>query len=186
MGLAKGFLRKRIEERVQKLKKEVEETINREIGPAMIEAAKLTWEHYDPKIQELFRNAVQAFYDDYQPKSYGRAGTLYKILETTIASPKYILNEQEEIVVHRGVNLYAHVYEQGWHGGAMAPDGVYRYRTGLNFEAWGDPATRAAESPHDAFWREYYSLRNGELQDFFGQKVRECLAKRLPYNATFS
>lgn len=114
-------------------------------------ATKMVKASAETKLRDAFNKAVKDWYDSYTPHEYERRGSLYNIFEINPEDEdgsNLDLFEDSAVMGRSGdkgtPNLYEHVFEQGWHGGAYG-DGYgtprYRYPTPW-YTHWGKDAIR--------------------------------------------
>jgi len=165
----------KMKERAQEIADQVLECMNE----ATQRASDRYIELVDERIQECFRDAVAAFYDNYQPKYYDRNESLYDILDTELTGESYWISFHPENMTpyrtgYTGEDgLYQTVFKEGWHGGAAygedhpspgvphwrTPEGIYRY--------WGRRAAKAADSPFDDFKYRLQDYADGLAHEDF-------------------
>ena len=142
------------------------------------------------KIEEIFKDAVDNFYNSWEPMDdgYDRHLSLYKALDLKNAPQKDGIIDHEETVPYDSLfnpknvtpfergggaeGLFEHVFKQGWHGGARGTDkrgvsmGMPHYRTPYGvYRYWGKEAVRADESPYDYFNRTLEQAYHNELNE---------------------
>lgn len=110
------------------------DALNEETSKAMEDANHEFGAYQQMFIEQIFRNAVDAFYDAYSPKSYQRTGGLYDVLDLKLddsgmvvmgANGDYrsLFNETNFHSDRSGGNLFEKVFIDGYHGGAESISG---------------------------------------------------------------
>ena len=133
---------------------------------------------YKLKLEQMYRNAVDEFYDAYSPEQYDRDYRLYGLLDVSIENnglDMYVeFNPKEAGFGYRNQynkslfgyenGLYNTVFRMGYHGGAdkisKQKEDVYGshpgtgtpyWRTGWGYHKWGNEAFSSA-APIDIFF----------------------------------
>lgn len=146
---------------------------------AVREALKNTYQplfkYTGDRMQELFQNVIEDFYNSYTPKYYGRNESLYNLLHVEVGGDGDYISvgfEPEKMTPmrHGGTGLYDQVFKKGWHGGAdsgeghPSPDTPYWRTPFPDFSNWCEnPAAIAAISPLDDFKRVIKEYESGEM-----------------------
>lgn len=150
------------------------------------------------KIREIFRQAVQDFYDDYTPQFYNRTGGLFDILDVHFNADGFVGYENIEDLYNKGKlhtdrnggDLFKKVFEYGYHGGAASGDfhpnpGIPYYRkppegnsAGIRpWVRWGRAAERTSPSPDEVFKRDLAMAEGGEIFEKFKEICDEHAAR---------
>lgn len=131
----------------------IKESIERETPKIENEVLDLV----ENKLTEFYKISVMSFYNSYPNPIYERRGSLYNLFKTKREGNtlKYWF-EPSEFPSRTGYvgedGLYTTVFKEGWHGGAMADDGVMRYRTPIPYYThWGKEAVQSQFSPYETF-----------------------------------
>ncbi len=160
---------------VKQLTKRAQAAIDRIMPDVYIDWLKFIEE----SIKDIFREAVDAFYDDYDPGEYKRKKSMYNLLKIKRNDKAHTLHmefEPSDMTHFRNGysgddGLYDQVFEKGWHGGADKGDitrindggevmeistphpspGTPYWRSGPGFLHWGAPAAVAEISPHENY-----------------------------------
>ena len=135
----------------------IKESIERETPKIENEVLDLV----ENKLTEFYEMSVMAFYNSYPNPIYERRergkGSLYDLFQTKRNGKRldYWFDETKfpsrtGYVGEDG--LYTTVFKEGWHGGAIADDGVMRYRTPIPYYTyWGKEAVQPQFSPYETF-----------------------------------
>lgn len=132
----------------------------------------------EDRIQKMFVDTVENFYNDYTPDYYDRRESMYNLLETVTTSDGLIIRFNPEAMSFRNGyagrdGLYGQVFVKGWHGGAASGEdhpepGVPYWRDGRDrFRSWGLPAEIARISPLDEMKQRVKEYEKGQAQDDF-------------------
>jgi len=146
----------------------------------------------EKRVKEIYRDAIQRFYDSYTPEIYSRNYSMFNMLKTDYdpnePSLTTGLDDSAMTTTRSGGSLYEQVYEQGWHGGAdrIAPEKEVRWGThptpgtpywrtpSPGYFHWGRKAERAPISPADDYDEAFEKLN----EDEFAHKFEEILKNR--------
>lgn len=186
------------QKRVNEMLRDTERRAN-EAGAAIRTRFMAEWER---RVREIFKETVDAFYDDYNPYLYSRRGRLYRLLfiEDVGSTSKTMGFHPEEIPFRDGYagedGLYDQTFRKGWHGGAASglghPDpgtpywrvpATVRGSKGQEFDyehwpRWGNPAYISEEAPLDMWNRKMDDFEAGEMVTMYNDIAREELAAR--------
>lgn len=162
---------KNLEKIMGNYEKEIINNIKKEVKRITPSVENKVLDLVENKLNDFYKISVMQFYNDYSPIYYDRRYSLYNLFRTKREGKKlkywFEPSEFPSRTKYIGDDgLYATVFKEGWHGGAMH-DGVMRYRTGINFSTWGKPAVQSQFSPYDMFiaLKEDYE-HNGFRKDY--------------------
>lgn len=118
---------------IEKLKQRVQDALDKAFKDAYADFFKLI----DSRIQEIYQNAADKFYQAYDPIFYKdeRRGSLKKMLVTEVGYDYFSGEFKDDGILNRkGGSLYDQVFKQGYHGGASTgprhpQEGTPWYRT---------------------------------------------------------
>lgn len=141
----------------------------------------------DKRIQEIFKEAIDHFYDDYTPMYYtDRTGSLYDVMDLKYRDGHVVrmdYNVGRMSGYRSGYNgedgLFTDVFMHGWHGGAdhisadkaalfgqHPNEGVPYWRTPPpKFPRWGRPAAVAEISPYEEIEEKLTDADDTEFPD---------------------
>lgn len=135
------------------------------------------------RIEALFHEAVQEFYDSYSPSMYQRQFGLFDLLDMHMDEHGVIDYDSVDDLIdpdklhsdRSGGSLYDKVFVQGWHGGAEdgpghPSPGTPYYRTPIQIERtgeifyphWSRPAAKSTP-PYQTFRQLLSSAEAGEM-----------------------
>lgn len=165
---------------LHRIANETLDVMNRETKKEGDLALKEFGQYQVRKISDIFFDAVQEFYDAYEPSVYGRTYGLRDLLDIRTDSNGIAEYETAEDLINpsnmhtdrSGNSLYEKVFMQGWHGGAESgPDHpspgtpYYRAPVGIYWH-WSRPAIRT-EPPFDIFQKALRVAESGEIRSEF-------------------
>lgn len=129
------------------------------------------------KIGEMHRDAVDQYYEAYDPWAYRRTESLYRAYRIRKRKAGFDLLVGGEFIPDHRVSseyIYDVMYKKGYHGGAphndsyywKCPSPVFAQEHGIPkqyiYKYWYPFPAPQSEAPYDVFKRKWDEYRNGE------------------------
>ena len=147
--------------KVDKIVEEVQQAAEKTNREAVKEAREI--------IEFMFRSAVDMyFYDDYEPLSYDRRGTLYNACKVKAIDKGVNIQIKDDGLGRNGASddyIYTLTLVEGYHGGSKdgfghpnpgIPYWKKSYKNNNTFYGWYRPAYRSDESTIEKFKEELF------------------------------
>lgn len=172
---------------LDRLTKRVKEQVQTQVQTVLKEVRRRTYIEFftllKSKVENMYRDAIDEFYEDYDPLYYRRRNSLYDLIDITLGKDSLTIEFDPSKITYRdgtGGNengLYDLVFRQGYHGGSTKDTkgthpnpGVPYWRTPyLLYSYWGQRAAKAPISPLLNFKLKLYKYQKSELQKDFDE-----------------
>lgn len=165
---------------------QIEEEITKRVQVAAKAAASRFFPLYKKEVEEIFKKAVDEFYNSYTPDIYDRRYSLYDVLEIQFKPPLTLVGYfKPEVMTSTGGGrgysgedgIFKKVFEEGFHGGAHPGIG---YRTPVYiWNTWSDRKVVKSASPYKKFMSYYNEAMEGSLQELWRKVAMEEISKVL-------